>query len=389
MVTSCADASAVRFKSGGYERVNEKFKKAKEVANAYKRRQDAIKTIESFVGEDKMYNYGKVFDYMLDAAEFTGRGAAQAGMMIGISLATGGVGGLGNLSAYSTSILNRVSQAVAFGLPAYGNALERYRFGDMEEEDAKLLAVGEGVIIGATEVLGVELIAGRAARSLEQAAYKKAAKTAAQAEFAYRAAGAKTVAESAAAMAAVKGGARRKFVETVKDFGKSYITESFVEEGIQQSLVSTLRLSSDYWREDGLDLFTGKEEWNEFADTMLQSAKFGMWQVLPMHLAGRALGRNEGGVSRVVGATPDASGKVHLVKKNVNVVDATSAEIAVQAYSDAIGQAKEQGVSKEAISAWKPDMTQDEREATAKQYKLTEEQVAMLDAMNHYYATAK
>lgn len=384
-----ADASAVRFKKGGYERVNEKFKKAKEVANAYKRRQDAIKTIESFVGEDKMYNYGKVFDYMLDAAEFTGRGAAQAGMMIGLSLATGGIGGFGNLSAYSTSILNRVSQAVAFGLPAYSNALERYRFGDMEEGDAKLLAFGEGVVIGATEVFGAEVIAGRALRALERSAYKKAAKTVAQAEFAYRAAGAKTVAETTAALAAAKGGARRKFVETVKDFGKSYLTESFLEEGIQQSLISALRLSSDYWREDGLDLFTGKEEWNEFTDTMLQSAKFGMWQVLPMHLTGRVFGGKEGGVSRVVGVAPEASGKVQLVRKNVNVVDATSAEIAVQAYSDAIGQAKQQGISQEAINAWRPDMTQDEREAVAKQYKLTEEQTAVLDAMNRYLETAK
>ena len=75
--------------------------------------------------------------------------------------------------------------------------------------------------------------------------------------------------------------------------------------------------------------------------------------------------------------------------RGVTLHDATAAEIAAQAARETRSSARMSGVPLKVIKDWKEGMTQEERERVIGEQKLTEEQVATLDATAHARALAE
>lgn len=75
--------------------------------------------------------------------------------------------------------------------------------------------------------------------------------------------------------------------------------------------------------------------------------------------------------------------------RGVTLHDATAAEIAAQAARETRSAARQSGVPLKVIKDWKEGMTQEERERVIGEQKLTEEQVATLDATAHARALAE
>ena len=112
---------------------------------------------------------------------------------------------------------------------------------------------------------------------------------------------------------------------------------------------------------------------------------------MPGFAANRALrgGGDAPAALRAEGISQARDGTARLRMRGVTLHDATAAEIAAQAARETRSSARMSGVPLKVIKDWKEGMTQEERERVIGEQKLTEEQVATLDATAHARALAE
>lgn len=351
--------------------IRRKAEAAKRLGDSELSRRRMLKLAESIAGSPKLLETGEAMRYALEAAgtaaEMTGQMVVQIGALAGGSFVAGPAGGF-------------IASTATIALMESGDSYWDYMVQGMSQQDAAILATSTGAAIGALNTIGFKMISPTLVGKVTQTAAQKSLLKA----------GVKiggNVSEQAAKLAqgaGVRAGVIGKIGNGVKAWGKSYLIEGS-QEVLEEAIVSSIELSSDYWRADGQDLFNLETEMGEIADTAVYMAKYGMWSVLPMSIGEGISKRKSKPVQRALGvaAKTDGSG-VEVVKGGVSLVDSTAAERAAQAYNDARQQSTEQGIPKQAVDAWGADLTGEQRAELKEKYKLTDEQVETLDAMAHY-----
>lgn len=353
------------------------------------RKRIEAKSILSQLDDAKFLGRGGVGEYLYEAMYMLGSGAAQLAETVVAASAGSVVGGpLGGLAA----------TAAVFGASEVGRSRDEFIAAGMSAKDADALATAIGAATGVIEVtgdffqfgslfrrLGVNLAAGG---TPAQRAVREAAKRAAQKKPGL--VGKARIEEEVAQLAGAKASVVRRIGRVAKDAAKVTATE-FVEEGVSQAAASAMKLSGDWWSVEGERMFTARGELESFIEAMEQTAKYGFWQILPGFAANRALrgGGDAPAALRAEGISQARDGTARLRMRGVTLHDATAAEIAAQAARETRSSARMSGVPLKVIKDWKEGMTQEERERVIAEQKLTEEQVATLDATAHARALAE
>lgn len=353
------------------------------------RKRIEAKSILSQLDDAKFLGRGAAGEYLYEAMYMLGSGAAQLVETVVAASAGSAVGGpLGGLAA----------TAAVFGASEVGRSRDEFIAAGMSAKDADALATAIGAATGVIELtgdffqfgslfrrLGVNLAAGG---TPAQRAVREAAKRAAQKKPGL--VGKARIEEEVAQLAGAKASVVRRIGRVAKDAAKTAATE-FVEEGVSQAAASAMKLSGDWWSVEGERMFTARGELESFIEAMEQTAKYGFWQILPGFAANRALrgGGDAPAALRAEGISQARDGTARLRMRGVTLHDATAAEIAAQAARETRSSARMSGVPLKVIKDWKEGMTQEERERVIGEQKLTEEQVATLDATAHARALAE
>lgn len=356
--------------------IRRKATAAKRLGDSELARRRMLKLAESIAGSPKLLETGEAMRYALEAAGTAAEMTGQLGVQIG-AIALGGVAaGPGGSFLASTATI---------ALMESGDSYWDYQIQGMSQQDAAILAVSTGAAVGALNTIGFKMISPTLVGKVTQTAAQKSLLNAGVKIGGNVSAQAAKLAQGAGVRAGVIG----KIGSGLKQWGKAYLIEGS-QEVLEEAIVSSIELSSDYWRNDGQDLFNLGTELDEIADTAVYMAKYGMWSVLPMSVGEAVAKRKSKPVQRVLGVAASADGKgVEAVKGGVSIVDASAAERAAQAYNDARQQATAQGIPSGAANAWSPELTGEQRAELKKKYKLTDAQVETLDAMVHYKRLAR